>query len=222
MLMAALARMEIDVNPTPAQAQLLPGDPLFAELSDPSDTPAIEFHTVGDTSVTLTRIYSWHWAPGSLIPRWDFPNPVPLFDWTKVAVEVPGISPMLDQIPDAAVFPEQRDGEGDICVALPNARLAGVPHRSLPINHGQALFDDDLFAHVGNLLGTPIRNIDVPTCNRGFIGNLRTRELHDLAHETRQCQVDEIIHRWPFDTFEAAFAKGCDGCAYCMPEHHHR
>ena len=129
---------------------------------------------------------------------------------------------MLDQIPDFAVFPEQRQGQGDIAVTVNSARLPGVPHRSLPIHHGQAFFDDDLFAHVANILGTPLGSLEVEECMQGFIGNRRSRELHDPTRETRQCQLDEIIDRWPFSSLEAAFADGYDGCAYCMPEHHHR
>jgi pimeloyl-ACP methyl ester carboxylesterase len=222
LLMALLAHLEISVDPTEAQVELLPGSPLFAKLSQPSDTPTIEFHTVAGTSVTATRIYSWHWAPGSFVPRLSLTNPLPHFDWTKVALEVPGISPMLDQIPDVAVFPEQRQGQGDIAVTVGSARLPGVPHRSLPIHHGQAFFDEDLFAHVANILGTPLGDLDADECVLGFIGNTRTRELHDPTRETRQCQLDEIIHRWPFTASEDAFAEGYDGCAYCMPEHHHR
>jgi pimeloyl-ACP methyl ester carboxylesterase len=222
LLMALLAHLEINVDPTEAQAELLPGNPLFAQLSQPSDTPNIDFHTVAGTSVTATKIYNWLWWPGSFVPTISFTNPIPHFDWTKFAQEVPGVSPMLDQIPDAAVFPEQRQGQGDIAVTVGSAQLPGVPHRSLPIHHGQAFFDEDLFAHVANILGTPLGNLNAEECMLGFIGNRRTRELHDPTRETRQCQLDEIIHRWPFSSSEDAFADGYDGCAYCMPQHHHR
>ncbi|MGC5224195.1 esterase/lipase family protein [Micromonospora sp. DT81.3] len=221
LLLAALARMEIDVEPTAAQAQLLPGSDLFSKLSQPSDTPSISFHTVAGDSVTMARIYQWLWMPESSIPHWDFLDLLPHFDWTKAAFEVIGLSPMFDQIPDLAVFAEQREGNGDICVTVDSAQLPGVPNQVLPIHHGQAFFDEALFAHVAGILGTPLGNLDAELCLEGFIGNRRSRELHDPAHETPQCQLDEIMHRWPFSSVEEAFAEGYEGCAYCMPEHHH-
>ena len=211
----------LDVDPTPAQAQLLPGDPLFDQLSQPGDTPDIEFHTFGGTSVTLSRVYSWNWTWESFFPHWDLPNPLPLYDWTKFPTEVWSASPLLDQIPDDAVPAEVREGQGDIAVTIESARLPGVPHQSLPLNHGEALFDETLFAQVADILRTPLGNIAAEECTSGWIGNLRTRELHDPSRERPNCQLDEIVHRWPFSSPDEAFAAGYDGCAYCMPEHHH-
>jgi pimeloyl-ACP methyl ester carboxylesterase len=221
LLLALLARLGIDVEPTDAQAQLVPGDPLFALLSQPADTPNIEFHTFAGSSVRVSRLYIWNWWPGSWVPRWDFPNPIPHFDWTLFPTEIDPISPMLDRVPDAAVFAEQREGQGDLCVTVDSARLPGVPHRSLPINHGEALFDETLFAEVADLLGTPLGNTFAEECTTGWIGNVRTRELHDPSRKTAQCQLDEIIHRWPFSLPDDAFDAGYDGCAYCMPQDHH-
>jgi hypothetical protein len=73
---------------------------------------------------------------------------------------------------------------------------------------------------VANILGTPLGNLDAEECMLGFIGNRRTRELP--IRETRQCQLDEIIHSLPFSSSEDAFAEGYNGRAHCMPQHHHR
>jgi hypothetical protein len=221
MLLALIARFGIDLDPTPAQAQLLPGNPLFGRLSQPGDTPAIAFHTFGGTSVTVSRIYVWYWTPGSFVPDVDLSNPVPHFDWTLFPVEIGPISPMVDAIPDVAVFAEQREGQGDLAVTVDSARLPGVPHQSLPINHAEAFFDETLFARVADILGTPLGSVPTERCTMGWIGNTRTFELHDASRETRQCQLDEIIHRWPFSQPTEAFNAGYDGCAYCMPEDHH-
>lgn len=215
-----------DVDPTPAQEQLLPGDPLFAQLSLPGDTPDIEFHTFGGSSVTVFRIYVWYWTLGSAVPHWDLPTftdpiPLPHYDWTKFPIEIGLISPMVDEIPDVAVFAEQREGQGDIAVTIDSARLPGIPHQNLPINHAEAFFDEALFARVADILGTPLDNTVADECTSGWIGNTRTGELHDPSRERTNCQLDEIIYRWPFSTLDEAFNAGYDGCAYCMPEHHH-
>ena len=89
------------------------------------------------------------------------------------------------------------------------------------MNHGEALFDETLFAEVTALLGTPLGDTIAETCVMGWVGNSRTLELHDLSRETSQCQLDEIVNRWPFSLPEEAFRAGYDGCAYCMPEDHH-
>jgi pimeloyl-ACP methyl ester carboxylesterase len=210
-----------DVEPTDAQAQLLPGDALFDQLSQPTDTPTIAFHTFGGSSVTLTRVYVWWWSPTSWIPRWDFPNPIPQFDWTLLPVEILPVSPMVDRLGNDMVFAEQREGQGDICVTIESAQLPGVPHQTLPINHAEAFFDETLFARVTDTLGTPLGNTVAEECTSGWIGNVRTLELHDPSRQRRNCQLDEIVFRWPFSKPEDAFDAGYDGCAYCMPEHHH-
>jgi pimeloyl-ACP methyl ester carboxylesterase len=221
LLLGLIIRFGFDVDPTDAQAQLVPGDALFAQLSLPADTPDIAFHTFGGSSVTVTRVYAWYFTPGSFVPRWTFPNPVPHWDWTLFPVEIAPISPMLDAIPDAAVFAEQRQGEGDVAVTIASAQLPGVPHRTLPIHHGEAFWDEPLFAEVADILGTPLGNTVADECQMGFVGNRRTLELHDLSRERRNCQIAEILAPWPFERPQDAFDEGYDGCAYCMPEEHH-
>jgi pimeloyl-ACP methyl ester carboxylesterase len=219
--LASFPVIGFDVKPSDAQAQLLPGDPLFDSLSQPNDTPDIDFHTFGGSSVTLARVYVWYWHPSSWIPRWDFPNPIPHFDWTLFPTEIDLASPIIDSLPNDMVFAEQIEGQGDIAVTIDSARLTEVPHATLPLNHSEALFDEALFARVADILGTPLGNTVAEECTSGWIGNLRTHELHDPSRERRNCQLDEIVFRWPFSKPEDAFEAGFDGCAYCMPEHHH-
>jgi hypothetical protein len=85
-----------------------------------------------------------------------------------------------------------------------------------------ALWDEGLFAEVAELLGTPVNGDESVECVRGFIGNRRSREVHDPAQKRRNCQLDEIVEPWPFRRAEEAFDAGFDGCACCMSEHHTR
>ncbi len=58
----------------------------------------------------------------------------------------------------------------------------------------------------------------VPSRQRGYLGNVSTRELHDLSNLTPQCQIDEIAidRRYHFGNVTAAKAMGYDVCAYCF------
>lgn len=52
-----------------------------------------------------------------------------------------------------------------------------------------------------------------------YLGNTRTKEVHDLDQEVENCQIDKIIeagHAQPFDTLEDAHARGYDNCAFCL------
>ena len=51
-----------------------------------------------------------------------------------------------------------------------------------------------------------------------YLGNTRTRELHDLDAQTPRCQVDEIAldRRYYFATVPEAQAMGYDFCAHCF------
>ena len=58
-----------------------------------------------------------------------------------------------------------------------------------------------------------------------YLGNVNTREVHDLDNETPQCQIGEIRRdrRYYFESVEAARAMGYDPCAFCFgPEHSER
>ena len=51
-----------------------------------------------------------------------------------------------------------------------------------------------------------------------YLGNSRSRELHDLNNQQPVCQIDEIRvdHRVNFKTQKEALALGYDYCAYCF------
>lgn len=52
-----------------------------------------------------------------------------------------------------------------------------------------------------------------------YLGNVRSKEVHDLDLETEQCQIDEIIeagHAIAFDTLPDAHEAGYDNCAFCL------
>lgn len=52
-----------------------------------------------------------------------------------------------------------------------------------------------------------------------YLGNVNTKEVHDLDNEKSLCQIDEIIsagHDTPFNSLEDAHNKKFDNCAYCI------
>ena len=201
--------------------QLLPTNALFDTLADPADVLDISFMTFGGTSVRFTRLYYWLYEASSFIPNFgDFPDI--RFDYELFAVELPGISPMLDQLPDQVVDDEQDNGEGDGLVADARASLPGAPHQSLPFNHAEALWDEDLFQRVATVLGTPLTGGEVFDCTRGFIGNTRTHQFHDPSRENTNCQLPEILNPTAFKTSDEAIALDYDGCYWCLPEFHTR
>jgi pimeloyl-ACP methyl ester carboxylesterase len=209
------------LEPGAGQAQLLPGNELFDRLAVPADTPDITFGTYGGSSVTMTGIYYWIWAPGSFVPIPRFDLPPWEFNWTKLPIEIPFLSPVFDSIPDDAVFDEQIPGLGDIAVTVTSSRLEGADHRTLSMNHAEALFDERIFAAVADDLGTPLDSTVAIGCTEGFVGNRRTKQLHDFAGRTRQCQVDEIVSRAFFEDVQVALDEGYDGCFYCMRQFDH-
>lgn len=70
------------------------------------------------------------------------------------------------------------------------------------------------------LLGTPLQGNEVVECAQAYIGNRRTRELHDPQHAQANCQLSEILDPWPFEDPADALREGYDGCAWCMPALH--
>ena len=111
------------------------------------------------------RIYKWQYTPDSYVPNLaDFPDL--RFDWTQIPVEMKPASPMLDAIPDAVVDDEQDEGEGDGLVSNRRSRLPGAAHRSVAVNHAEALWDENLFARVADLLGTPLSAAGPVECGR--------------------------------------------------------
>jgi pimeloyl-ACP methyl ester carboxylesterase len=153
------------LDETDGHLQLVPDNSLFDRLVEPSAVPDIDFFTFGGTSPRYTRVYSWFFTPDSYVPNWrDFPDL--RFDWTQVPLEMPFASPMLDAIPDALVDDEQDNGKGDGAVADRRSRLSGAPHRSLPINHAEAFWDEHLLGEVVDLLGTPLTTGGRVDCGR--------------------------------------------------------
>lgn len=54
-----------------------------------------------------------------------------------------------------------------------------------------------------------------------YLGNKNTTEVHRLANEQPQCQIDEILTagnavKFIPDTLEEAHNNGYDNCAYCI------
>lgn len=169
LLVAFISRVAGWLDESDGAVQLLPSDPIFGELASPADVPDIDVRTFAGTSVRYTRVYNWQYTPGSYVPNWsDFPDI--RFDWTQVPIEVPFASPMLDALPDVVVDDEQDNGEGDGLVADVRARLPGAPHESFPVNHAEALWDEELFARVARLLGTPLSGAGSVECGRPQVG----------------------------------------------------
>lgn len=196
------------------QQQLLPGDPLFSQLALPADVPAIRFFTFGGSSVEFTDFYWWQYLPSSYVPNLsDFPDT--RFDWTEIAIKIPVVSPMVNSIPDVLLFEEQHSGKGDVAVTVGNSRLVGATNVTLPINHAEALWDEELFSRVADILGTPLNTAAAIGCGVGIIANVSTRQFHDPSLENTNCQLDEILERRLFDTPAEAIAEGYDGCFWC-------
>ncbi len=199
--------------------QLLPNNQVFDTLADPGDVPQIPFATFGGTSVRFMRLYYWLYEPSSFAPNfWDFPDV--RFDYELYPVQLPIISPMFDQLPDAVVDDEQDNNEGDGLVADARARLPGAPHTSFPINHAEALWDEELFRRIAAMLGTPLVGDEVFECAQGFIGNTRTMQFHDPSRENTNCQLSEILAPTSFKSEEEALELGYDGCYWCLREFH--
>jgi hypothetical protein len=216
LLVAAVVAITDWLEESDGANQLLPTDPLFSALVDPADVPGISFHTFGGTSVEYTRLYYWLYTPGSFVPDFSFNFPFVSYDHEQFAVELPIISPMLGQLPDNVVDDEQDNGKGDGLVADSKASLPGAIHVSVPVNHAEALWDEDLFRRVASILGTPLTGGEAFECAAGYIGNTNTREFHDPSNRHSNCQLDEILSLTAFKTTDEAIASGYDGCHYCL------
>jgi hypothetical protein len=52
-----------------------------------------------------------------------------------------------------------------------------------------------------------------------YLGNQRSREVHDLDNESGRCQIDSIIaakNDVPFIFLHTAHADGYDNCSHCQ------
>lgn len=165
LLLDLVARVTGFLGESAGANQLVPGSPVFDDLATPADVADVDVRTIAGTSVRYGRIYAFFYTPDSYLPNWsDFPDI--RFDWTKFPVELPLASPLLDALPDALVDEEQDGGKGDGLVADSKARMAGAPHESFRVNHAQALWDEQLFARVAGLLGTPLSGAGRVDCGR--------------------------------------------------------
>lgn len=89
---------------TPGERELAPGGPVVGALAGDTALPGVSYYTYGGMSPTFVRYYVWFFTPGSAVPQYrcdPFPtNCEQYFDWVANASELPGISPMLDALPD--------------------------------------------------------------------------------------------------------------------------
>jgi hypothetical protein len=51
-----------------------------------------------------------------------------------------------------------------------------------------------------------------------YLGNKRTKQYHDLGHETAGCQIEEIKEPVYFSTRQQAAQAGYDPCGHCLGE----
>jgi hypothetical protein len=52
-----------------------------------------------------------------------------------------------------------------------------------------------------------------------FMGNTRSKEVHDLDQEQPACPIDKILkaqHETPFLMLSTAHGQGYDNCGHCM------
>lgn len=52
-----------------------------------------------------------------------------------------------------------------------------------------------------------------------YLGNVNTKEVHDLDNEKTACQINEIIaagHDRPYNSLSTSHGDGYDNCAYCL------
>lgn len=60
-----------------------------------------------------------------------------------------------------------------------------------------------------------------PSTSKRFLGNSRSKEVHDLRNENANCQIDEIIHAgnavtFTPDSLDQARSEGYDNGHYCI------
>lgn len=221
-LIKLIKSLLIDYMITECHDELEPTSALIRSLDpDVSPNPNIEFHTIGGTSVELSKVYSWVWAPESYVPTaLQKPSLTPLFDWVLEPVELKPISPILNDIPDVPGFSELHDGEGDMLVTDASARLGYSKHKSMHINHAEGLWHPELMEYISGLLGTPAKPMPIDQIR--YYANLKTKQFHDLEYITSGCSIDHIKNGVLLDTNDAdeIKAKGYDGCYYCNIHNH--
>lgn len=212
----------VDYMITECHDELEPSSALIRSLNpDVSPNPNIEFYTIGGTSVELTKIYSWLWAPESYVPTaLQKPLLIPIFDWVQEPIELEPISPLLNDIPDVPGFSELHDGEGDMLVTDVSAKLGYSKHKSMHINHAEGLWHPELMEYISGLLGTPAK--PKPIDEIKYYANARTKQFHELEKVTERCFIDLIKYGVLLDTndVDEIKAMGYDGCYYCNRHNH--
>jgi predicted esterase len=144
----------------PGNVDLRTNSSLLADLRTREATPlpvTIPIHTFGGTSPRLTRLRAWHFDIWSAVPQWNWPP----FHWQTYPGSVlggsfGGIASIVDGIPILSTLtPEETWGQGDTLVTDTRSRLPGeASHRTNPLNHAQALWDEGLKAQVLTVLRT--------------------------------------------------------------------
>lgn len=136
-----------DIVGMPAFTELASGSGFLDELErDEAALPGVEYYTFGGTSVLFSRILAWVYTVESAIPQWNWPP----YQHTITMVEVPGVSPVANSLPN--LTDEITEGKGDILVADDTATLPFAVHRTNPLNHAEALWDPALQLEVLALL----------------------------------------------------------------------
>lgn len=141
----------LDIVSAPAFQKMTVGSPFLTGLAD-GEQPLkwIEYHTFGGVSVRLSRIRSWVYTLGSAVPDWNWPP----FTHERTEIEVPGISPIADSLPD--LIDELTEGRGDLLTADARTRLPFATHQTNSLNHAESLWDPILQAQVLRILGVDV------------------------------------------------------------------
>jgi hypothetical protein len=147
----------LDMADSDAYQEMAIGSDFLTELADDESAfPGIDYYTFGGISVRLTRIHSWNFTVGSAVPQWHWP---PFFH-ERTMIQVPGISPIADSLPN--LIDELSDGIGDLLTADHRTRLPFATHQTNRINHAEALWDPILQAQVLRILGEDVPIGDPP------------------------------------------------------------
>jgi hypothetical protein len=52
-----------------------------------------------------------------------------------------------------------------------------------------------------------------------YLGNTKSKEVHDLVREREQCKIDEVVYNeneLPFSTLDKAHIQGYSDCRFCI------
>lgn len=147
---AVLGWLEEIVN-LPAFQELAVGSAFLTDLeAGEQSLPNTEYYTFGGSSVLLSRVRSWLYTLGSAVPQWHLPP----FHHTITMVEVPGISPLLNSLPN---FTEEiTPGRGDMLVAESRSHLPWSIQRTNAINHAETYWDHNVQQQVLGILGETV------------------------------------------------------------------